>query len=187
MEENPCPLLKLESLSSSLSLPKLLLSLSDVNVIIIPLLKKQYISLRALFLILILLFFRLLLVYLQFWWTWQLRLPNTCFRRGSRVGVWRKPWWQVDFLFLGLFWLEFYEFEYLCGTGILFIIYFWITCLFTGFCVVPDLETVKFKVLSRRYQYEIREVEVLFVFLLELVVVIAMQNFDKPIIFFPSW
>lgn len=27
-------------------------------------------------------------------------------------------------------------------------------------CVVPDLETVKFKVLSRRGQYEIREVEV---------------------------
>lgn len=29
------------------------------------------------------------------------------------------------------------------------------------FGVVPDLETVKFKVLSRRDQYEIREVEVL--------------------------
>ena len=29
------------------------------------------------------------------------------------------------------------------------------------FGVVPDLETVKFKVLSRRDQYEIREIEVL--------------------------
>lgn len=27
-------------------------------------------------------------------------------------------------------------------------------------CLVPDLETVKFKVLSRRGQYEIREAEV---------------------------
>lgn len=30
------------------------------------------------------------------------------------------------------------------------------------FCLVPDLETVKYKVLSRRDQYEIREVEVLY-------------------------
>lgn len=33
-------------------------------------------------------------------------------------------------------------------------------CILFGFDVVPDLETVNFKVLSRRDQYEIREVEV---------------------------
>jgi hypothetical protein len=33
-------------------------------------------------------------------------------------------------------------------------------CCLLGFDVVPDLETVNFKVLSRNDQYEIREVEV---------------------------
>lgn len=154
MKENPYQLLKLESLSSLLSHPKLHLSLSDVNVIIIPFLMKH------LFLWLFVSNFNKVYCFAVLMdlatetakYVFPKRFESQNLEEALMAGS------SFFFFWVGFDWNFI---VYLWGVEVFCL---WCTYefsgLYIGFCVVPDLETVNFKVLSRRGQYEIREVEV---------------------------